>query len=309
MGRKHNVAQTFLSAHNETAQTFLPAHNETAQTRMSAYNATAQTRMSAPHYARLERLRAWFRNYPSALIAFSGGTDSAFLAAVAFDVLGKKALAVTADSPSLPRRELAEARSLARHIGIRHRVMRSTEFSEAAFTANPPDRCYHCKRNRFALLAAFARKQGIAVVADGSNADDLRDDRPGDRAVKELGIAQPLQAFGFTKREIRSLSRKMGLPTADKPAAACLVSRLPYRIPIDKEILARVERSEEALRRFGFTQFRVRLHGSVARIEIPPRDFPRLLRRRNAIAKALVAAGNPHIALDLLGYRMGSMNL
>jgi len=258
---------------------------------------------------KLERLRAWFRDRPSALIAFSGGTDSAFLAAVAFEVLGKKALAITADSPSLPRRELAEARALARRIGIRHRVLRSTEFSDTAFTSNPPDRCYFCKRNRFAMLVDFARRHGIAVVADGSNVDDLRDDRPGDRAVKELGIAQPLQALGFTKREIRSLSRKMRLPTADKPAAACLVSRLPYRIPIDTELLARVERSEEALRRFGFTQFRVRLHGSVARIELPPRDFPRLLRRRKAIAAALATAGTPHIALDLLGYRMGSMNL
>ena len=242
------------------------------------------------------------------LIGFSGGVDSTFLSALAFQTLGKRALAVTIDSPFLARAELREARALARLIGIRHRVITLDPLDDARLANNPPDRCYHCKQLDFSRLRAVARRAGLACVCDGSNADDCKDYRPGSRATRELGVCSPLQTFGFTKADIRAASRRLGLPTADKPAMACLASRFPYGTLITRAALNVIERAEETLHGLGFRQCRVRLHGDVGRIELAPTDLRRALACRDAIVAGLRAAGLSYIALDLQGYRMGSLN-
>ncbi len=257
---------------------------------------------------RMLALGDWLSARPGVLVAYSGGVDSTFLATVAFQTLGSRMLAVTADSPSLPRAELAEAVDLARALGMPHEVLQTAEMDNPVFTANPPDRCYHCKRELFGVLTALARQRGLEVVVDGSNLDDLGDLRPGTRAARECAVQRPLQDCGFTKRDIRAASRALCLPTAAKPAAACLASRLPYGTPITADALRRIEVSEAALQALGFVGCRVRLHGEVARIEVRPADFGRALRRREAICQALGSAGSRYVTLDLRGYRMGSMN-
>lgn len=269
----------------------------------------ARVRWGRPDLAgKMRRLKEWLRAQGSVLVAYSGGVDSSFLAKVASQVLGDRAFAVTADSPSMPRAELAEACDLARRIGIDHTVVETAEMNDPAFTANPPDRCYHCKSELFRLLRNVARSRGVACVVDGSNVDDLGDFRPGSRAAQELGVARPLQELGFTKADIRAASRVLGLPTADKPAAACLASRLPYGTTITRAALARIEASEAVLQRLGFGHCRVRLHGDIARVELPPKDMAKAVRLRDAIVAGLTEAGNRYVALDLRGYRTGSMN-
>ena len=260
--------------------------------------------------AKLERLRARLRVIGGAVVAFSSGVDSTFLLRVAHEELGDRVVAATARSHSFPNRELDEATAFCRAEGVRHVVIDSEELDIPGFAENPPDRCYHCKKDLFGKLLAFARDNGLAAVLEGSNIDDDGDYRPGRRAIRELGILSPLHEAGLTKAEIRVLSREMGLPTFDKPSFACLASRFPYGERITVRGLERVEKAEQWLldAGWGLTQLRVRSHGDLARIEVPPADIPRLAARAAEIAAAFKDLGFAYVTLDLLGYRTGSMN-
>ena len=259
---------------------------------------------------KLERLRVQLREIGSAAVAFSSGVDSTFLLRVAHEVLGDRVIAVTARSRSFPKRELDEAAAFCRSEGVRHEILDSEELDIPGFVANPPDRCYHCKKALFGKLIAFAQMNGLAAVLEGSNVDDDGDYRPGLRAIRELGVRSPLHDAGLTKAEIRALSKRMGLPTADKPSFACLASRFSYGERITAAGLERVERAEQWLRDagLGLTQLRVRSHGDMARIEVPPADIPRIAARAEEIAAALQSFGFAYVALDLQGYRTGSLN-
>jgi uncharacterized protein len=241
-------------------------------------------------------------------VAYSGGTDSTFLLKIAHDTLGERALALTADSPSLPRAELADAQAVARHIGARLVIVHTLELDDPRYVANSPQRCYFCKSHLADTLAGYARAQGYATILDGNNADDLGDYRPGQRAARERGVRSPLQEAGLTKAEIRELARAAGLPNWDKPAAACLSSRIPYNTPVTMDALSRIERAEAALHARGFRQVRVRHHGNVARIEVEPADLPQVLAQREAIVADLQGVGYTFVALDLAGFRSGSLN-
>lgn len=257
------------------------------------------------------KLQALLKGYGRAAVGFSGGVDSTLLLRAAVDALGaENVLAVIADTPSLPRSEYAEALRLAEGMGVRPLVIDPNELGDPAYAANPADRCYYCKKHLFRQIAEVARARGIEAVLDGNNADDKGDYRPGRRAAQELGVKSPLMEAGLTKAEVRALSARAGLPTAEKPAMACLASRIPYGTPVTAEVLARVEHAEAALRESGFAQCRVRHHGDVARIEIPPSAFGRLLEEglRASVVERVKSAGYRFVALDLQGYRMGSMN-
>ena len=258
---------------------------------------------------KIKWLRASLREIGSAAVAFSSGVDSTFLLRTAHEELGDRAVAVTVRSPLIPRHELDEAAAFCRQEGIRHEVIDFDALSAPAVVANPPDRCYHCKKEVFGLISAFARAAGLAAVLEGSNLDDDGDYRPGRRAIKELGIRSPLHEAGLSKAEIRALSREMGLPTWDKPSFACLASRFPYGERLTVAALERVERAERWLREeLGLTQLRVRSHGDLARIEVPPGDIPRLAARAAEIAAAFKGLGFAYVTLDLQGYRTGSLN-
>jgi uncharacterized protein len=244
------------------------------------------------------------------VVAFSGGVDSTFLVKVAHDVLGDKVLAVTALSPAFPRAERSAAQELARSIGVRHRLIRSDELSLPEFVRNPSNRCYYCKKDLFSKLLEIARRNRLPWVADGSNSDDTDDFRPGAIAAQELGIRKPLLEARLGKAEIRLLSKKLGLPTSDKPSAACLSSRLPYGEPITRRKLKQIGSAEEFLRSLGFTQVRVRHHGHIARIELLPGEMGRLMKGGlpAAVIAKLRRLGYQYVTLDLSGYRTGSMN-
>lgn len=258
---------------------------------------------------KLEELCSILRTYGQAAIAFSGGVDSSFLCAVARQVLGDGAVAVTVVSPFLPACELRDAVFIAGRIGIRHVLLDIPEIGETV-AANPPDRCYHCKKGYFAAVRDAAHGRGISVVLDGSNTDDEGDYRPGMRALAELGIASPLRDAGLSKAEIRELSRRLGLPTSDKPAFACLASRIPYGERIDAKKLARIEKAEDYLRSLGFAQVRVRSHGDLARIEVAPEERKAFFSEAllDGISAKFSSLGFLYSSIDLAGYRTGSLN-
>jgi uncharacterized protein len=241
-------------------------------------------------------------------VAFSGGVDSTLLLQVAHNALGDNALALTAVSPSMPAEDRAEAAMLARRIGARHLLIETDEVEDADYRANPANRCYHCRAIVFDRLLEVAQAEGYPVLLDGNNADDAGDFRPGRRAARELGVRSPLLEAGLSKAEIRALVRDFGLPNWDAPAAACLSSRIPYGTPVTVELLSQVERAERVLHGLGFLQVRVRHHDSVARIEVAPEEFPGLLEHRTQVVTALCDLGYTYVALDLAGFRSGSLN-
>jgi uncharacterized protein len=257
-----------------------------------------------------ERLLASLGEMRRVIVAFSGGTDSAYLAWAANRVLGSNALAMTADSASLPESHKRDAESFVQQFGISHEYVQTHEFDNPDYARNDPDRCFHCKDELFTRLAAVGRERGIDHIIYGVNVDDLGDYRPGQKAALQHEVAAPLVDAGLTKAEIRELSRVAGLPTWDRPASACLSSRIPYGTPVTIENVKTVETGEEEIKALGFRQFRVRFHDRLVRIEIAPEELPKALdpemaRRFTAIFKGL---GFQYVTLDLEGYRQGSLN-
>ena len=266
---------------------------------------------------KLVQLKELIRSYGSCLVAYSGGVDSVFLARVAHDVLAEKSLAVIADSPSLPRRELQEALEIGQRFGFPVKVIQTQEFQNADYLSNPVNRCYFCKHELFEELYPLAAKAGFAVIAYGENASDIGDFRPGAQAAKEFQVRAPLKEVGLTKAEIRELSAELGLPTADKPQMACLSSRIPYGEAVTQEKLQMIEEAEYVLRDLGFYDVRVRHHElgqgktqQLARIEVGVEEMRKLIEDETflKVAEALKKIGYAHVTVDLAGYRRGSLN-
>lgn len=257
---------------------------------------------------KVQKLKEILAGMGSILVAFSGGTDSSLVLKVAHDVLGDKAVAMTAVSASLPASDRLEAEQIARLIGAQHILVDSGETSDPAYLANTPNRCFFCKQETYGRLTAYAKEHGLQTIVDGTNADDTGDYRPGRKAALGFHVRSPLLEAGFTKAEIRQLSKELGLPNWDKPAAACLSSRIPYGTTITLEALSQVEHAEALLFGLGLRQLRVRHHGPVARIEAEPQDFPRLLEHRDEIVAGLKQLGFTFVSLDLAGFHSGSMN-
>lgn len=257
---------------------------------------------------KLDALKNLIATFPSAVVAFSGGVDSTFLTVLVHRILGKRSLAVTAISPTYPASQLTEAQELATRFGFPHRIIHSNEFEDANFISNPPERCYFCKLALFQELDRIAKQMEFAVVFDGANYDDLADYRPGHRAADKMGVRRPLQEVGLTKAEIRDLSKEMGLTTWEKPAYACLASRIPYGRTITVEALSRIDTAESFLMSLGFKEMRVRDHYPVARLEFGRSDLEQAWQHRGQIASKLHEFGFPYVAIDLDGFRSGSMN-
>ena len=257
---------------------------------------------------KLEQLKEIFYQMDSVAVAYSGGIDSTLLVKVAHDCLGDKAVALTAISASLPASERDEAAAVVDHIGSRQILIQSDETSDARYLANDTNRCYFCKNNVYDHLIQYTEREGYQYLVDGTNLDDVGDHRPGRKAAREWGVRSPLQEAGLNKAEIRTISRELGLPNWDKPAAACLSSRVPYGMEITLDILSQVEKAELALKRMGFRQLRVRHHDDVARIEVDADNFAEILAQRDRIVPEFEALGYTYITLDIAGFRSGSMN-
>ena len=271
--------------------------------------------MQAPHLlpipqdlqSKTATLLNCFRGLDGVLVAFSGGVDSTLVLKIAKDVLGDRATAVTAASPTLPREELNAVRQLSEEIGARLIVASTNQLNDDAFVRNDATRCYHCKTDLYRLLAPIQRDTGIATIVDGAQVDDLGDDRPGLQAAREFGVRSPLVEAGFGKADVRALAKALGLSNWDKPAAACLSSRIPRGMKITEEKLRRIEQAEQVLKDEGLRQVRVRDHEGIARIEVDPNEIPEFLDpvRRNRLTRGLKALGFQFVTLDLEGYRLG----
>ena len=254
-------------------------------------------------------LRQWIGRFDSAIVAYSGGVDSAVVLAAAHAQLGDRALGCIAVSPSLAGRELDSALALAQRLGARHERIATSEHLDPRYAANPANRCYFCKSHLYAQLSEVARREGAAVILDGTNASDLSDVRPGRVAAAEHGVRSPLAELNFSKRMVRLLARELNLPVSEKPSSPCLASRVPTGVAVTPELLHRIEQAEDVLAALGFSDVRVRHHGDVARIEVPPADFAAVIANRTAIVEGVRAAGYKFVSLDLAGLRSGSLHV
>jgi len=269
------------------------------------------TRKNYAEYAmdeKLKQLIIHLKKYKSAVIAFSGGVDSTFLARIAKDVYGDNLILVTATSSTYPFYELEEAKSLAELLGIKHKIIVSEEIEIPGYADNPPDRCYYCKSELFGKIKYITEKEGFEAVFDGSNADDLKDFRPGMKAKQEKGVISPLADSGFTKNDIRLFSAEYKLPTATKQSYACLASRFPYGEKITKPKLDRLAMAEFEVRKLGFSQFRIRSHENLARFEFVPSEMDKAWELKNSLTEICQNSGFTFVTIDLKGYRTGSMN-
>jgi pyridinium-3,5-biscarboxylic acid mononucleotide sulfurtransferase len=285
-------------------------HAHAGTDKATAAGSSSSTGIAGPLVSKRNKLYSLLADFPGLIVAYSGGVDSAYLAYAANHVLGKRALCITANSPSYPERHRTLALRIAADFGLQHEIITTNETSRPDYRANPANRCYFCKHELYTHLATIGRERGFPVIVDGSNADDRGDYRPGRQAAREFGVRSPLDEVGLTKDEIRELSREAGLPTWDEPASACLSSRIPYFSEVTEDKLRMIERAENVLRDLGFRVCRVRHHDTVARLEIGREEMARALEPEvaDAIDRELRAIGYQHVTLDLRGYRLGSLN-
>jgi len=259
---------------------------------------------------KIKNLKNCIASLESAIVAFSGGVDSTLLLKLSSDILKDKVVAVTAKSLTFPQSELEDSKTLARELGVKQVIIETNELKNKKFSSNDRERCYWCKDELFELISNFAKKNNFKYILDGSNYEDTVDYRPGAKAVKKWRVLSPLKEAGLTKEEIRTASKELGLSTWDKPAAACLASRIPYGTKITEDLLQKISSAESALKKLGFRQVRVRHHGNIARIELPIHDMPKILdsKIKNSVIKSLKNLGYIYITLDIEGYTTGSMN-